>query len=325
MFDQYGATEEQASEGPQNYGGTGFGPGGASFDPSEMFRNIFTGGGFDIFGNGGFGQPNLDVTVSMTLSFLEAAKGAAKTINFSRLEVCSSCSGKGVAKGGKMVSCRSCKGTGQETKVKGSFLFSSTCKSCGGMGKINPDPCTSCNGSGSIKRPVSVQVDIPPGVSDGEVFSVRREGNKMAGQAGDLIVSVTVERSDIFVRKKNDIYVNVPVSLYQALMGGTIVVPTINGDVEMKIPPGTQPDDVKRMSGRGIFNATTREQGSQYVKVKVDIPRNLTTEQQDLLERCFKPNRSTDKAHMDGEAKNDDQKTTSPQWLDRLRDWLKWY
>jgi DnaJ-class molecular chaperone len=147
----------------------------------------------------------------------------------------------------------------------------------------------------------------------------------MAGQAGDLIVSVTVERSDIFVRKKNDIYVNVPVSLYQALMGGTIVVPTINGDVEMKIPPGTQPDDVKRMSGRGIFNATTREQGSQYVKVKVDIPRNLTTEQQDLLERCFKPNRSTDKAHMDGEAKNDDQKTTSPQWLDRLRDWLKWY
>lgn len=164
MFDQYGTADESASTA-EGHGGAGFGAGG--FDASDIFRNIFTGGfgngGFDIFGNAGFRQANLDVPVSISLSFLEAAKGATKTITFPRLETCSSCNGKGVSKGAKMSTCRSCRGTGQETRIKGSFYFSSTCRACGGHGQINPDPCSTCNGGGSSKRMSTVQVDIPSG------------------------------------------------------------------------------------------------------------------------------------------------------------------
>lgn len=114
MFDQHGATDENAANGPE---ASGFGTGTSGFDPSEMFRNIFTGGfsnnGFDIFGNGGFAAPNLDIEHVMNLSFLEAAKGTTKTVSFSRLESCDSCSGKGVSKGSQMTTCRPCKGSGQ--------------------------------------------------------------------------------------------------------------------------------------------------------------------------------------------------------------------
>lgn len=258
--------------------------------------------------------------VSINLSFLEAAKGTSKTIKYSRLETCTPCGGKGVSKGSQLTTCRTCRGSGQETRMKGSFYFTSTCRSCGGMGKINPDPCSSCNGAGSAQKTSSITVEIPPGVAEGETFSVRREGNKMSGQVGDLIVNVTVDKSPTFIRKKNDIYVSISISLYEALFGGNITVPTIGGDVEMKIPPGTQPDDMKRMSGRGIYKSSTGERGHQFVKFKVEIPRSLTPVQQSLLEKCFGTASSTE-AEADGKT----EAAGVNQWFDKLRGWLKWY
>lgn len=194
------------------------------------------------------------------------------------------------------------------------------------MGQINPDPCGACSGLGSVRKSAAVQIEIPSGINEGDALSVRREGNRVGGSIGDVVVSFNVERSDTFTRKKNDIYVTVPVPLHQALLGGTVTVPTIDGDVELKVSPGTQPDDVKRMSGRGIYNATTREQGNQYVRVKVDIPRSLTREQQELVERCFGPDGSQPLRSSDAARAEEDKGlggSTLNQWFDRLRRWIK--
>lgn len=167
----------------------------------------------------------------------------------------------------------------------------------------------------------TMTISIPPGVSDSETFAIRREGNRIAGQKGDLLVNVTVERSPIFSRKKNDIYITAPINLYQALLGGTIVVPTIDGDVDLKIPPGTQPDDIKRMSGRGIYKESTGERGHQFVKFKIEIPRTLTAEQRVALEKCFNPTTTSEPNP------SQDTKETSgfTQWFENLRRWIKWY
>lgn len=187
-----------------------------------------------------------------------------------------------------------------------------------------------------MKKTTTVEVEIPSGVADGDVFSVKREGSRMLGQAGDLLINISVDKSELFTRKKNDVFVTIPISLYQALVGGTVIVPTINGDVEMKIPPGSQPDDIKRLNGRGIFNSSTSEQGHQFIKFKVEIPRGLTQEQQELLERCFNPNshrsRSKDETGKDyynpPEEKKDNNNSGSSrvsEWLEKLWRRLKWY
>ncbi|PJF17575.1 hypothetical protein PSACC_02668 [Paramicrosporidium saccamoebae] len=192
------------------------------------------------------------------------------------------------------------------------------------MGRVNPNPCSPCGGSGVVQKDSTITVDIPAGVADGEAWSVRKEGNRMLGQTGNLIVKVRVDKDSPFLRKKNDIYVTVPISMYEALVGGTIIVPTISGNVEMKIPPGTQPDDVKRMSGRGVYKASTGEQGHQFVKLKVEVPRTITAEQRELLEKCF----GSGSGPRDAESKKheeSDTKTATNQWFDKLRRWLKWY
>lgn len=277
--------------------------------------------------------------LALNLSFLESVKGTSKTISFSRLETCAPCSGKGVAKGSRMASCKTCRGSGQvrrlrldtlmvqETRVRGSFYFSSTCRACRGSGQINPDPCSSCAGLGAVKRNATVQVDIPSGISEGEVFSVRREGNRMGGQNGDLLIQFAVEKSDVFTRKKNDIYLNVPVTLYQALVGGNVIVPTIHGSVEMKIPPGTQPDDVKKLSGRGVPNASSGELGHQYVKLKVAIPKSLTPHQEHLLAQCFDPDHqpAQPKAASPTDPPKPGHESLLNRWSSSWLKWLKWY
>jgi len=190
------------------------------------------------------------------------------------------------------------------------------------MGQINPNPCTTCGGIGAVRSSATLQVHIPSGVSEGEAVSIRSEGNRIGGSVGDVIISFSIDRSDVFLRKKNDIYVNATVPLHHALLGGTVVVPTIDGNVELKIAPGTQPDDVKRMTGRGIYNASTREQGNQYVKFKVEVPKTLTKEQQELLEQCFNPTRAMGNPST---TTKDQQPEQNPQWLDRLWRWLKGY
>lgn len=171
-----------------------------------------------------------------------------------------------------------------------------------------------------------MQVEVPSGVGEGDALSIRREGNRIGGSIGDVIVSFNVERSDTFTRKKNDIYVTAPVPLHQALLGGTVIVPTIDGNVELKVSPGTQPDDIKRMSGRGIYNSTTREQGNQYVKFKIEIPRSLSKEQQGLIERCFGSNEPQEPRPGDAARTGEDEGSSSStlnQWFDRLKRWIK--
>lgn len=171
------------------------------------------------------------------------------------------------------------------------------------------------------------------GVMEGEYISIPGAGNRLSGQKGDLMVQFVIRKSDVFSRKKNDIYTTVTVGLYDALMGGDVLVPTINGNVQMKITPGSQPDDVRKLSGRGIYNATTGEQGNQYVKLKVELPRSLSAEQKDLLTRCFNPNKrdyhTDEKKQKPFETStNNDNQSESPKaqtdsWLDKLWRWFK--
>lgn len=166
---------------------------------------------------------------------------------------------------------------------------------------------------------------------EGEYISIHGAGNRLGGQKGDLMVQFVIRKSDVFTRKKNDIYTTVTVGLYDALMGGEVLVPTINGNVQMKITPGSQPDDVRKLSGRGIYNSTTGEQGNQYVKLKVELPRSLSTEQKDLLTRCFSPNKRdyhTDEKQSKPSASSTDDQSESPKaqtdsWLDKLWRWFK--
>lgn len=185
MYDQYGSTAETAD----GSGPSGFGQGGVNFDPADFFRNVFGGGrgGFNMgdikfdFGGDAGGNPfssmsgaqlniavhlfliYLTLQVSLEIDFLDAARGAEKTISFSRYEACAPCSGSGVSKGSKPIKCTTCKGSGTEYQGRGGFLFGSTCRTCGGAGKVNANPCTSCEGMGSVSRVATERIQIPSG------------------------------------------------------------------------------------------------------------------------------------------------------------------
>lgn len=253
---------------------------------SRFGQNSFNGGfGFEGFNTA---SVNRDVELRLDLSFLEAALGAQKTVTYQRYEDCGACQGSGVAKGAKLQACKICRGSGQETRSRGGFILSTTCRNCEGTGRINPNPCTSCSGEGLKKVHKTIDVNIPSGISEDTLLSVPGAGNKQNGRPGDLLLQfrvhtsetsfsflmlIQIGKSDKFERKRNDIYTKIKVDFIKAILGGTETVPTIFGDIELKIPPGTQPGDVKRVPGKGILNSKTGEKGHQFVTINVELPR----------------------------------------------------
>ncbi len=249
---------------------------------------------FDMFFGGGMGrrrgpQPGADLQYRMQISFEEAAFGAKKEITIPRTEVCSTCDGSGAKSGSDVRSCPKCHGTGQIRTTQqtpfGQFTQSRPCDRCGGDGNIVDNPCPDCQGKGKVRKRREITVNIPAGVETGTKLRMPGEGEAgdQGAPSGDLYIVIQVKSHQIFKRKNDDIYCEVPINFVQAALGDKIEVPTLEGKVTFEIPEGTQPGTSFRLKNKGIAHLNGYGRGDEYIKVKVVIPKTLDKEQKDLL------------------------------------------
>lgn len=283
--------------------------GHAAFDPNAGFNGGGFGGDFSGFGGfgdifseffgGGFGggtrsNPNAprkgeSVRANVTVSFEEAAFGCKKDVTVARVEQCTDCKGSGCAEGTTPEICPECKGSGTVRTTQrtpfGVVQSTGACSKCRGTGKIIHQPCKTCRGMGSIRRQHKVEINVPAGIDDGQTISKPGQGNAGAngGPAGDLLVSVTVRPHARFERDGTSVLLEQEISYAQAVLGAEIEVPTIDGNVKLNIPEGTQPGAVFRLKGKGIPYLRGSGRGDQFISVKIKVPKNLTSTQKELL------------------------------------------
>ncbi|KAH9710261.1 Chaperone protein dnaJ GFA2 [Citrus sinensis] len=243
---------------------------------------------------GGFGNPFQDIfnmeNVAVELSFMEAVQGCTKTVTFQTELPCEACGGEGVPPGVKPEKCRRCKGSGMESIHSGFMSINQTCRQCGGTGHIITNWCKSCKGARVVKGSKSVKLDIMPGVDNNETLKVFRSGgaDPDGNQPGDLYVTIKVREDPVFRREGANIHVDSVLSVTQAILGGTIQVPTLTGDVVLKVRPGTQPGQKVVLKNKGIKTRNSFSFGDQYVHFNVSIPTNLTQRQRELIEEFAK-------------------------------------
>jgi len=266
-------------------------------DLGDILGSIFgRGGGFGGFGGFG-GQPRngpqrgSDLRYDLKITLEDAANGLDTTINVPRAEGCETCNGTGAKAGTSPKQCSACHGSGQMTRARdtpfGRFMSTSTCSACGGMGEIIDDPCPACKGTGKTKKVKKISVKIPKGADNGLRLKVRGEGEggTRGGPAGDLYVVVHVEPHELFERGGDDILYELPITFSQAALGDDVMVPTLHGKVKMSIKAGTQTHSILRLKGKGMPHLHGRGQGDQLVRVIVETPVNLSSEQKDLFKK----------------------------------------
>lgn len=288
-YDQYGHAGVDPNFGAGAGAGAG-GFGGFDFgDIGDIFGSFF-GGGF----GGGRENPNAprrgnDTGTTLYLSFEEAAKGCKKKINVTRVETCSDCSGSGAEKGSTPKTCPNCQGRGRVTITQrtpfGTMQTQQVCSQCGGKGKIIDKPCRTCAGKGRIRKNKEQEVTVPAGIGDGQVLNLRGAGDAgvNGGPSGDLRINISIRPHPIFTRDGYDVFCEIPITFAQAALGAEIIVPTIDGKVKINIHEGTQPGDEIKLKNKGIERLNSIGRGDQYVKVAVEVPKNLTAKQKTLL------------------------------------------
>lgn len=293
-YDQFG----HAGVDP-NFGAGGGGFGGfdmGDIDLGDIFGSFF-GGGFGGFGgsqrqaNPNAPKRGASLRANMAISFQEAMTGVEKEINLTRTESCNTCHGTGCAAGTTAEVCPTCHGTGQVRIQRGgggfAFTTTSPCSNCNGTGKIIHQPCPDCRGAGAVRKRRTIQVNIPAGIDNGQTISLRGQGHsgKNGGPAGDLLITVMVRPHEIFRRDGTAVFCEAPITFTQAVLGGTLEIPTIDGKVKYDIPEGTQTGTVFRLRGKGIPVLNGRGRGDQYVTVNIETPRNLNREQKEALKK----------------------------------------
>lgn len=293
-YDQFGhaGVDPNFGAGGGGYGG-GFGGGFDFGDLGDIFGSFFGGG----FGGGSRGSnPNAprrggDTASNITISFEEAAKGCRKTVKATRIENCAECSGSGAEKGSSPKTCPNCHGSGQVTAASrtpfGVMQTQQVCNQCRGSGKIIEKPCRACAGKGRVRTSVEKIIDIPAGIDDGQRITLRGGGDMgvNGGPAGDLYITVSVRPHAIFEREGFDVFCEIPITFAQAALGAEIVVPTLDGKVKFTIHEGTQPGDEFKLRGKGIKRLNYSGYGDQYVKVVVEVPKDLSKAQKELLKQ----------------------------------------
>jgi molecular chaperone DnaJ len=273
----------------------------SSMDLSDLF-DLFGLGGFGGFG--GFGgssrrsrnapRRGADLSTRLKLTFEEAVFGTEKEVDITRNEKCSVCSGSGAEPGSRPVTCQTCKGAGEVRQVQQTFLGQMvqvvTCPTCGGRGEIIEKPCTNCRGSGLERRTIRKKVNIPAGIDNGNQVRMIGEGQPGAngGPNGNFYIEIEVAPHKFFRRNGYDILLDLDINMAQAALGDEITVPTLDGDVKLRIPPGTQPGRVFRLKEKGVPILQRTERGNQLVTVNVQIPSSLTDEQEELLKTLGK-------------------------------------
>ncbi|NLG17331.1 MAG: molecular chaperone DnaJ [Fibrobacter sp.] len=305
QYDQFGHAAFQAGGGGGYGGFGGFGGGGfGGFDISDALRafmNDFGGDSVfsDLFGmgggrgrrssaSGGFRGSDLQIRLPLTLE--EIATGVKKTLKVRRKDRCSTCGGSG-SKSGKRNTCPKCNGTGRVRHVASSFfgqvIQESVCPTCQGQGYVLADACQACSGSGVESSEKTVSVDIPAGVSEGNYISVPEMGDagRNNGPAGDLIVVIQEKSHEVFKRHGIDLVSDLDISFSEAALGVNKTVPTIDGRVNLKIPPGTQSEKIFRLKGKGLPALHSREHGDQMVHVHVKTPEKLGKDAKSLFEK----------------------------------------
>lgn len=291
-YDRFGfaGVDPSYGAGQGGFGGGfgGFGD-GMEFDLGDIFGSFFGG-----FGGGPRSNPNAprrgsDIQTNVFLTFEEAAKGCKKSVDFQRIELCNECGGSGSAKGTQPQTCPECNGRGQVNVQQrtpfGTISTSKTCQRCGGKGTFNPTPCTRCKGAGRIRKTQKKEINIPAGIDEGQVFTVRGEGNQgvNGGPAGDLRVGVSIKPHEYFEREGYNVWYDMKISYVQAALGDKLRVPTLDGQVEYELPAGTQPGQVFKLKGRGIPVLNTSRRGDQLIRITVEVPKSLSDEQKSAL------------------------------------------
>ena len=307
MYDQYG----HAGVGNGGPGAGGFGGysnfDGAGFDFGDIFDSIFGGsasgfGGFSNFGSGSSRQNSRatrgsDILMRMNLTFDEAIYGCEKKFNLDVVEDCEECHGHG---GFDREECKTCHGQGtittQQNTILGSFMSRTTCPECNGTGHTYKRKCTECNGKGKIKKNKKLTINISEGINTGDRQRVSGKGNPgtNGGENGDLYIEFVVSDHDYFVRDNDDIYLEVPLTLTEAVLGCKKEIPTLYGNVKLNISAGTNSGDKQRIKGKGVNNSYRRHKGDMYVVFKVYTPKRLSREQKQLIQKLSETNMETD-------------------------------
>lgn len=288
QYDQFGHAAFQNGGGAGGAGGfSGFDFSG--FDYGDIFDNIFGGfgGGFSSGRNSSRARRGSDSLMRMKLTFEEAVFGCKKDIDLDIVEECSECNGKG---GFGEETCDKCHGSGtittEQHTILGSFLSKTTCNKCGGTGKTYQKTCTHCHGNGRVKVNKELEVKIPAGVDNGSRLKLSGKGNSGSngGPNGDLYIEFVVAEHDFYVRDENDIYIEAPITVTEAILGCKKEIPTLYGNVTLTIPAGSESGEKHRIKGKGINNEATHKKGDMYIVLKIVTPKKLTKEQKRLLE-----------------------------------------
>lgn len=284
-YDQFGHA------GVDGQGFNGFGGGG--FDVNDIFENIFS-------GFGGFGgstgsrksgpQRGANLKYRITLEFLEAVFGVEKDITITKEDLCDECKGTGAKAGTESVKCSSCNGSGQvnasQQTIFGTVMTSKTCPKCGGKGTIIQNPCPECNGRGRKNKTKTLKVKIPAGINQGEMLTLRNEGEPgtKGGPYGDLYVEVSIRPHPVFQRDGYNTYCEIPITFTQASLGCDIDIPTVDGPYHFKLKDGVQPGDILTIKGKGIPHVNRNGvRGDHIFKLIVEVPKNLNQRQKDIL------------------------------------------
>lgn len=277
LYDQHGHAAFE-----HGMGGGNAGPGYA--DMGDIFGDIFG----NIFGGGARGGPRrgADVGYVMELDLEEAVAGVEKQIELPTLAPCEPCKGSG-SEDGSTETCTTCHGRGEVRMQRGIFTMQQACPHCGGRGRVIRNPCKACHGAGRVEDEKVLSVKVPAGVDNGDRIRLAGEGEAgpPGSPPGDLYVEIRVRPHDIFERDGDDLHCDVPIRFAQATLGDVVRVPTLGGEVEIRVPAETQTGKVFRLRDKGVKSVRSRKPGDLYCKVIVETPVNLTSAQRELLEK----------------------------------------
>src|SRR3954454_1489102 len=279
LFGGFSGTGASGSAGDRRFGGAGF---------SDIFSSIFSGGGGTGVRRTG-PQRGRDVEAEVTLDFVHAVQGTTLPLTLRSPGVCDTCHGNGAKPGTVPRTCPQCAGTGLISRNQGWFSFSEPCRECQGAGSIVEEKCPECRGTGGVTKNRTINVRFPAGVADGQRIrlSGRGEPGERGGAAGDLYVQVKVRPDDLFGRSGDDLTLTVPITFAESVLGTDLRVPTLDGVVTLRVPPGTPSGRTLRARGKGVVKREGQA-GDLLVTVEVQVPPTISDEARDALERFAK-------------------------------------
>lgn len=288
LYDQYGEAGVNAGAAGGFGGGQGFEGFGPGVDVNEVFGDLFE----NFFGGGGRGggrrrAQGADLKYEASITLEDAFTGTQLPLKFGRAESCATCRGSGAKPGTGAKRCATCRGSGRVQLSQGFFSMAQTCPKCAGEGQVVDDPCKDCRGQGRVRREADLKIKIPPGIYDGATLRISGEGEGAphGGEPGDLYVHIKVAGDPRFERHEDDLSATAGVDVATASLGGAVDVPTIDGEpVKVKLPAGVQAGATFRVREKGMPKLHGRGRGDLLVHVRVDVPRDLTARQRELLE-----------------------------------------